>query len=358
MTDVSTRIEAIAETAAQWRDANHPPRQSAVEKTIAAPNRWTEQALDHALDRWMQRLTVEALEQWIGTDASPSHRVIGVLHGEEGPLAGLRDAVSVWGLGHDYVGAVPASSPALVPAFARDLRERVSPASITFASIADTLAQAEIVLADPIERLDDSVEALCRDNNIASDCCHLRSSQYSVGLVDGHETDDEMGRLAEDMLLYEGKGRRRLALLWAPEEHTPDLYLEAMAGFRGLFPAHEDTPGALQMQQAFLDAQDQPHAYAEGLEFLVSRGEPALQKPAHIRWSEYETLDTVDEWWKEHRDEVYAVIARPHLHDQCPDHWPLRSPGGVHIPPLDDDDGQATVAFLRGLDGGERTGNA
>jgi hypothetical protein len=122
-----------------------------------------------------------------------------------------------------------------------------------------------------------------------------------------------------------------------------------MAGFRGLFPAHDDTPGSLQMQQAFLEAQDRPHAYAEGMEFLLSRGEPALQKPGHVRWTEYEALGQLDAWWREHQDEIYAIVARPHLHDQCPDAWPLRTPGGVHIPPLDDPEGTALVDFLRGL---------
>lgn len=344
-----SRIEAIAETAAQWRDPEHPPRQEAVEETLDAPNRWTEQALNHALDRWMESLTVEALERWLGTAPAADGQVVGILHGEEEPLAGFRDAIAVWALGHSYVGAVPASSPSLLPAFAEAVGEHLTEAVIDFDSLENTLSRADAVVADPIDRIEDPLGEVCETYDISSEGRHLRAPQFSVGLVDGHETDDEMGRLAEDMLLFEGKGRRRLALLWAPDEHSPDLYLEAMAGFRGLFPAHEDTPGTLQMQQAFLEAQDQPHAYAEGMEFLMSRGEPALQKPAHIRWSEYEDLDTVDQWWREHRDDVYAIIARPHLHDQCPEEWPLRTPGGVHVPPLDDSEGQETVAFLRTL---------
>lgn len=324
-----------------------------MEKTLDAPNRWTEQALDHALDRWMESLTVEALERWVDPPSTSSTTVVGVLHGNDEPLAGLRDAIAVWGLGYEYIGAVPSSSPALLPAFADEVGEHLPDAAFEFASLEEVLAKGEAVVADPIDRADKSLDDLCEESDIPPTHRHLRTPQYSVGLVDGNETDDEMGRLAEDMLLFEGKGHRRLALLWAPTEHSPDRYLEAMAGFRGLFPAHEDTPGTLQMQQAFLDAQDQPHAYAEGLEFLVSRGEPTLQKPGHIRWSEYDELETVDQWWQEHHDEVYAIIARPHLHDQCPDSWPLRTPGGVHIPPLDDADGLETMAFLRELGGKE-----
>jgi hypothetical protein len=123
-----------------------------------------------------------------------------------------------------------------------------------------------------------------------------------------------------------------------------------MARFRGLFPAHEDTPGTLQMQQAFLEARDEPHAYADGLEFLMSRGEPAPQRPGHVRWAEYDDLDDVAAWLTAQEADVYTVIARRHLHDQLPTQRPLRTPGGVHVPPLDDEEGRETVRFLRELD--------
>ncbi|PSQ95789.1 MAG: hypothetical protein BRD55_09170 [Bacteroidetes bacterium SW_9_63_38] len=343
MTRQKSTIEAIA---ADWRESDHPPRRSAVEETLDAPNRWTEQALDHALNRWMQRLTPEGLQRWIG-DEDTALGTVGVVHGTQGPLTGLRAALAAWTMADRYVGAVPASSPALLPAFAEAAGEQCPETEIMFASVEETISRSDVLIGDPNDRIEEPLPVLCDDAGLSEAQRHLRPERYSVGLVDGHESEDEMGRLAEDMLLYEGQGRRRLALLWAPTDHPPDDYLEAMAGFRGLFPAHEDTPGTLQMQQAFLEAQDQSHAYAEGMEFLLSRGEPEVQKPGHVRWTEYEALDALDEWWQAHEEEIYAIIARPHLHDQCPDHWPLRTPGGVHIPPLDDDEGTALVSFLR-----------
>jgi len=138
--------------------------------------------------------------------------------------------------------------------------------------------------------------------------------------------------------------------VWAPTDLSPDAYLESMARFRGVFPAHEDTPGALQMQKAFLEARDEPRAFAEGLEFLVSRGEPKVPSPpGHIRWAEYDDLDEIDEWVQDHEDALYAVVARESLHDQLPEPWPLRTPGGLHIPPLDDQEGTAIAHFLRTL---------
>lgn len=348
MEAVKKHITALADVATQWRDPDYGPRRRAIEETLAAPNRWTEPALDHVLDRWMERLTVEALGAWLGDGSPDPAGRIGVLHGEEEPLSGLRDALAVWALGFDFVGTVPDSSPALLPALAAEVSTRLPEVEVDFASAEDTLDRADAVIAAPTPPVDD-VPSACENNGLGPARRLCRTEGVSVGVVDGHESQDEMERLAEDMLLYEGHGRRRLAVLWAPTDHAPDPYLEAMARFRGLFPAHEDTPGTLQMQQAFLEARDVPHAYADGLEFLVSRGEPEVQKPGHIRWAEYESLDEVGEWWASHRAQVYAVVARRHLHENCPEAWPLRSPGGVHIPPLDDEEGRRVVQFLTTL---------
>jgi hypothetical protein len=352
MTVIQSRIEVLSDVAAAWRDSDHSPRRTAVEATLEAPNRWTEQALDHVLNRWTQRLTPDALEEWVGRASTSEARdaTIGVVHASEGPLSSFRLALGALLFGAEVVGAVPESSPALQPTFAEAVAEEGAGLDVSYTTVSAVLERADIVLADPIERGDDSIETVCDEHGIPEDRRHIRPPVYSVGIVDGHESEDEMERLAEDMLLFEGEGRRRLAVVWAPRDHAPDAYLEAMARFRGLFPAHEDTPGSLQMQQAFLEARDESHAYADGLEFLVSRGDPEPQRSAHVRWAEYDALENVHDWWREHRDEVCAVIARRHLHDRWPgEDEPLRTPGGVHVPPLDDKEGEALVSFLTGL---------
>lgn len=351
MKNTTQTIEQIAEAATQWSDPSHPPRQAAIEDTVAAPNQWTDSALDHALNRWMQKLTREALQRWLGDDESrPSATAtIGVIHADGDPFAGFRDATAAWGLGFDYVGAVSEASPAILPAFADEVFAGEVRQRIDFAPKETVLETADAVITDADDDNVVSLRERCENHDIPPSRYLVRSPVYSVGMVDGHESEDEMERLAEDMLLYEGKGRRRLAVIWAPREHPPDAYLEAMARYRGLFPAHEDTPGTLQMQQAFLEARDEPHAYADGLEFLVSRGDPLPQRAGHIRWAEYDDKSDVREWLTDQGDDVYAVIARRDLHEQVPDAWTVRTPGGVHIPPLDDVEGRKTVTFLMDL---------
>lgn len=345
---VKDNIEQITEAAEQWREQEYSLRQQALDETLQAPGRWTGPSLNHTLDRWMQHLTFEALSRWVDTAGQSGERpTVAVVHGGAEPLGGFRDALAVWALGFPYVGVLPESSPSLLPAFAEDVNDSAR-FSIRFASRDEALSAADAVIADPTAE-GESLPAACDRKEIPNERRLLRRETFSIGVVDGHESEDEMERLAEDMLLYEGGGYRRLAVLWAPEDHAPDGYLEAMARLRGLFPAHDDTPGTLQMQQAFLEARDESHAYAAGLEFLVSRGQPEPQKAGHVRWSEYDEIDGIHRWWEDHQEEVYSVIARPHLHDRCPEDWPLRTPGGVHVPPLNDPHGQRIIDFLGNL---------
>ncbi|MFB6274353.1 MAG: hypothetical protein ABEL51_15835 [Salinibacter sp.] len=337
------------EVAARWREPDHPPREQAVADTLEAPNRWTEEALDYALNRWMQRLTLEGLSGWLGDVDADEPSPVGVLHGAADPLEGLRDAVAIWASGHTYLGHVPEASPTLLPAFAGDVAAQAD-VEAEFVAEEVLLERATAIMAQPAR---DEVEAQreqCATHGFSADRRLLRPARRAIAVLDGHENDEARGGIAEDLLLYEGGGHRRLAQVWGPTDLSPDAYLEAMARFRGVFPAHEDTPGALQMQKAFLEAQDEPRAYAEGLEFLVSKGDPEFPEPhGHVRWTEYDNLDEVDAWIQEHWEALYAVVARESLHDQLPDAWPLRTPGDLHLPPLDDEEGTAIAEFLRSL---------
>lgn len=348
----NTRLKALVDVAARWREPDHPPREEAIAQTLEAPNRWTEEALDYALNRWMQAVTAEALSDWLeapGVDGTSCS--VGVLHGDTEPLAGLRAALAVWASGHAYLGHVPAASPALLPALAHALQERHGGIEATFVEDEEALlSRADALVAQPERTGLVALRDRCDAHRLPASRRLLQPPRLAIAVLDGHEDDDARGGIAEDLLLYEGGGHWRLALLWAPSDLSPDAYLEAMARFRGVFPAHDDTPGALQMRKAFLEAQDDPHAFAAGLEFLVSRGAPEVpQTGGHVRWTEYDTVDAVEAWLQKHHDRLCAVVARAPLHDQLPASWPLRTPGDLHLPALDDAEGTAVARFVGGL---------
>ena len=343
-------IEAIVRVAEAWQDPEHPPRAEAAEQTLRAPNRFTEEAVAFAVNQQMSLLSAEAMTVWIAGRRAVAPRVVGVLNAGNIPMVGLQDFLAVVLMGHRYLGTVSSKSPVLLPAFVAAVREEIPSLPARFVDISEVWAQAEALIATGSEETRAWAEAQSKLHRIPAAQCLLRGHRYAVAVIDGHESEAEREGLAEDALLHEGLGCRNLALIFAPKSLKPDAYLESFAAFRGVFPPHPDTPGALSMQQAFLEALDLPHAYGDGLEFLLSKGEPDVQGPAHLRWVEYDDLGEVAAWLTRHRDDLQLIAARPSLAAHLPRVLSLDAPGEAQRPPLDwHPDGIDTVAFLAAL---------
>ena len=343
------RIEAIVEAARDWREPEHAPRVEAVQRSLAAPNRFTEEALAFCINAAMHRLSPAALRSWWGGRHLPERSVVvGVRPGGTTPLAGLRAVLAAHLAGHRCLFLPSDRSPALVPAFAAALHQSGRDTSLeTVRDEQQLVDRVEAVVGEGAAEEKAAFERHCEAAGLSAQRRHWRSDTYSVAVLDGEEDPEARERLAEDAFLLEGLGPQSVRLLWAPEGMEPDPYLEAMAHFRAFFPAHADTPGALQMQQAFLEARGQSHAYGEGLEFLLSRGAPGAQAPGHLRWSEYDDLEEVCSWLTAHASEVHAVVARPALSEKLP--LPVLAPGTVHRQYLEGPGSREALSFIASL---------
>jgi hypothetical protein len=230
------------------------------------------------------------------------------------------------------------------------LSERLEGLEAAFLPAQALFAEAEALIATGTDETADWAVAHCENHGIPEARRLLRGHRYAVAVIDGKEREAEREKLAEDALLHEGYGCRNVALIWAPEGLRPDAYLESFALFRGVFPAHKDSAGALQLQKAFLEALDLPHAYGDGLAFLVSKGPPEVQRPGHVRWVEYQDLDEAGRWLREHAGEIQLITARPEVGRRLPEGLPVDALGRAQRPALDwCPDGRDTMAFLATL---------
>jgi hypothetical protein len=349
--DQQTYVRAIAAAASGWQDPEYPPRAEAVSATLDAPNRFTEQALAFAINQQMAQLTPKAMQDWVRGRWAGTPQTVGVLNAGNIPLVGLQDLLAVVLTGHNYLGTLSSKSPHLLPAFVDEIKQHASAVPVSFVEAETLFDRAQALIATGRDDTMAWVQEQCKAHDIPLERRLLRGHRYGVAVIDGNENEDEREQLAEDMLLHEGAGCRNVAIVWAPTDSNPDPYLNAMARFRGVFPVHPELPGTLQMQQAFLEATDQPHAYGEGLEFLLSRGAPEPQRPGHIRWSEYESLNMVTEWLDAHACDVQHVTARSALASRLEGPLPVSPLGTAQRPTLDwQPDGQDTVGFLAQLE--------
>ncbi len=347
MIDQPALIQAIAAVAAKWIDPEYPQRQSVVEDTLVLENRFTEEAITFAINQQMALLTESALQGWLHGRQISSPLTVGVLNAGNIPFVGLQDWLAVVLCGASYRGVLSSKSQFLLPAFAAEVIELYPDLDIDFVEYDEIFDEIDVLIATGSDDTIQSIIADCDKHGIGQDERLMRGHKYAVAVLTGKETSAQMECLAEDALLHEGLGCRNVSIIWAPEDLAPDRYLEAFAVFRSVFPVHSRTPGSLKMKQAFLDAVGVSHAYGDGMEFLVSKGEPEQQEPGHIRWSTYRTTADLISWMTDHEQEMQLIVASKKIADQIEIVTPVVSFGEAQRPALDwCADGVDTIAFL------------
>ncbi len=313
----SVELQAIISDAAErWADPEYEPRQTATQETLRLDNRFTYESVSFAVNQQVHLLATPALREWIGTTFVDKPRRVVVVNPGNIPFAELQDFVASILLGHSYRGKLSSRSPWLLPAFADDLRDLGAVFQADLTVDMPGLDPNDGLIGSGFDDTMSSLQEAARAAGIPERRLLLRGSRFSVAVIGDGETEASMEQLAEDALLHEGLGCRNVAIVWAPAGESPDPFLDAMARFRAVFPAHPSTIGSLKMQIAYYEAADLPHAYADDGSFLVSKGDPEVQRPAHIRWVEYEDPDDVVQWLNDNRDRIQLVSTTDKVRDR------------------------------------------
>ena len=350
---MNPRFTALSRAAYRWCDPDQwQVRMDAVRATLGAPNQFTEQAMAFGIDQQMSEITESALCDWVrGRRPRESHKV-GVINAGNVPFAGLQDLLAVLLCGHVYVGVLSSKSPYLLPSFIGSVRDEGGEIEAEFTDRDTMWDQAEAVIATGSDTAITQIKARAMTEEIPPHRCLFRRNRYGVAVLDGHETENDLDNLALDTLLHEGMGCRNVALIFAPEDLEPDECLRHFAQMRGVFPAHPSTPGRLKMQQAYLNAVNQPHAYGDGLEFLISKGQPESQVPGHVRWVEYKDFNEITGILQRLAGELQCVVASETVCARLPKKWNAQPFGTTQRPALGWlPDGIDTIDFLCNLKG-------
>ncbi len=351
--DRESTLSAIVRAGRLWSDPDYPPRAQAVAKTLEVDNRFTLESITFAVNQQVNELRKEKLEKWSEGSATIGGRTIGALVSGNVPFVGLQDFIAVLLLGGSYRAALSSKSPFLLPAFAETISEYSSIKS-SFVDGANTerleklVETCDALIASGSER----TLALVRERCIARAVKHVlfRKSTFSVAVLTGDETIDELEGLAEDAFLHDGLGCRSVAILFAPKNLPVDGFLESAIRFRSVFPAHPDTAKELKTHIALLEATKSPCAYPDDRSFLVSKGEADVFGPGHVRWVTYNDVDVPYKWIEENRERLQLVVAGKGPGDRLMHIVPVVKPGSGQRPSLNwSPDGNSVVEFLSRL---------
>lgn len=219
------------------------------------------------------------------------------------PLAGFHDFCCILLSGNDYVGKLSSKDKLLLPVLAQMLIE-IKPALQNRISFVEKLARFDAIIATGSDNSARYFEYYFRDYPHL-----LRHNRNSVAIVDGHETDEELKALCEDIYLYFGLGCRSVSKLFVPEgyDFAPLIHFLHQESLSAV-SLHNQYLNNLEYQKAIRLMNSRP--YIDAGTFILSEEASCCSPISVLHYQYYENLHQVQEIIGRDRERLQCVVAR------------------------------------------------
>lgn len=325
-------IAAVARAGEMFRSAPDNTLFSRALEEAGQKNTWfTRDNVLYAARQWGETLTPSRIAGWAGKYPLPGQKkdVLLVLAGNI-PLVGLHDILCAYLSGHRTT-IKPSKDDAALIGFVTDFLQKVEPA------LAGNLRISHDIVREGV----DAVIATGSDNTARYFEYYfrvvpalLRHSRYSVGIVGETTPDDELSRLADDMMLYFGMGCRSVSQVFVPENFEMERLSRALRKYAYLAD-HTKYRNNYDYRRAMYAMAGQQGIYDTG--FLLLAPQEGLAAPLGVAgYQRYSDIKDVHRYIEGHRDELQCVTGEGYL--------PF---GSAQNPSLEDyADGADTMEFL------------
>ena len=279
----------------------------------------------------MEMLKEENLTSWVSNYELNGRQRVAIIMAGNIPLVGFHDLLSVLISGHTAVIKMSSDDNQMLPIILDELKS-IEPA------FSDKICFAE-------EKLENFDAVIATGSNNSSRYFEhyfgkyphiIRKSRNSVAIIDGNESEEELGGLANDVFQYFGLGCRSVSKVYIPKDYDLNHLFNA-------FFVHKDVVE----NKKYGNNYDYNKAiYLMGSNeliengFLMMREDTSLNSPVSVlHYEYYDDLDLVHRLVADHQEQIQCVTGKGFI--------PF---GKTQCPALDDyADGVDTMAFLQTL---------
>ena len=198
-------------------------------------NPWfTEDFVAKAMYGWKVALAEEKVEQWLADYEFPDHPslTLGIVSAGNIPLVGLHDVICGFIAGQNLLVKQSSKDQNLLPVFAQLLLQNDKNQHIEFTN--DRLDNFDAVIATGSNNTSRYFEYYFRSYPSI-----IRHNRNSVAVLSGDESEEELARLADDIMSYFGLGCRNVSKLYVPEDFDFDPLFKALLKYQNLINHHQ-----------------------------------------------------------------------------------------------------------------------
>ena len=332
---LENRIEAFIELGKQLQKLS-PEDIQVWARMASSRNPWfDEQNVSAAIAGVIRLLDEQYLREWL----YPYHlkqvtpKKVGVVMPGNKPLAGFHDFMAVLISGHTLLAKLSPDDEVLMRRVA-DMLVAIEPAFANSYEFAGMLKEADALIATGS---DSAIEYLTRYFSKLPHIVH--TERRSIGVLTGHEEEDDLKALGDDVTLYYGLNRRNVSKVFVPEGYTFDKFFEANASHANMLDLHRYQNNYDYNKSLLLV--NRVHHFDNGF-MLVQESENVISPISVLFYETFSSLTDLREKLSAIKDKTECVVS---AHGWLEGSIPF---GEAQRPmPWDYADGVDTIAFLQ-----------
>lgn len=232
---LENRIEAFIELGKQLQKLTKEDRQAWAQGAMSRNTWFTEANVSVAIDGIIQMLDEQYLREWL----YPYHlkqvtpQKVGVVMAGNIPMVGFHDFLSVLLSGHYLQAKLSTNDEPLIKRLS-DMLVGIEPAFANQFEFVDLLKTADALIATGSDNT-----ARYFEYYFSKRPHIIRKNRTSIGVLTGHEEQDDLQALGEDIFRYYGLGCRNVSKVFVPEGYKFDRFFEANEHRQDLFDHHK-----------------------------------------------------------------------------------------------------------------------
>ncbi len=308
-------------------------------------NPWfTKENVLYALDNWSKALQPEKVDRWFEKENFKNNenpKTVGVVMAGNIPLVGFHDFLSVLASGHKIKAKLSSNDKFLLPLLAKYLMYLNPEYKDQIEFVDDTLKDIDAVIATGSNNT-----ARYFDYYFGKYPHIIRKNRHSVAVLTGKESQEELVKLADDIMRYFGLGCRNVSKIFVPENYDFNPLFRALLKYKDLINYQKYANNYDYNKAVYLMSVDEQVRNS-----LIDNGLILLKQDSHyaspigtLFYEYYKDIDDVQKILEHDRDQIQAVVSHePELKNtlafgqtQSPELW-------------DYADGVNTIEFLNKL---------
>jgi hypothetical protein len=290
-------------------------------------------ALSVIAEQFLAKDQLEVLvNQYSGIAEDKAPQKVGLVMAGNVPLVGFHDLLMVLLAGHHAIVKQSSKDERLLLAVLQFL-EDIEPELANQVTIVDRLTGFDAVIATGSNNTSRYFEYYFGQYPGI-----IRKNRNGVAVLTGHETQDDLRALGEDIFRYFGLGCRNVAKLYVPYGYDFQKFWDVMDEYREIID-HEKYKNNYDYNKAVLVMNEMPHMANDHL--ILMEHEQCASPMAMLHYEYYETQDELQAKLAQKTEQVQTIVSKEQLHESAIPFGTTQQPSLTDFP--DDYD---TLRFL------------